>query len=355
MKEFRKNTKGRGATHNTSNRFEETHVKAEAYDGEEFSEDEKPLLRTEFIKDSSRSIVAENDSPDIPFRFSINPYRGCEHGCAYCYARPTHEYLGYSAGLDFESKILVKEEAPKLLREKLMSRSWKGDDITVSGNTDCYQPIERKLQLTRRCLEVLCEFKNPVAMITKNALITRDLDILSSMAKWNGAIVMLSITTLDDELCAALEPRTSRPQARLDAIRKLSEAGVPVGVNVAPCIPGLTDNEVPAILKAAKGAGASFAGYTMLRLPLSVAPLFEAWLVEHRPLRKDKVLGLLRDVRGGKLNEAQFGTRMRGKGAISENIRQMFKIYCAKLGLNKKEYNLDSSHFSRPGDQMLLW
>lgn len=192
-------------------------------------------------------------------------------------------------------------------------------------------------------------------MITKNALITRDLDILSSMAKWNGAIVMLSITTLDDELCAALEPRTSRPQARLDAIRKLSEAGVPVGVNVAPCIPGLTDNEVPAILKAAKGAGASFAGYTMLRLPLSVAPLFEAWLVEHRPLRKDKVLGLLRDVRGGKLNEAQFGTRMRGKGAISENIRQMFKIYCAKLGLNKKEYNLDSSHFSRPGDQMLLW
>lgn len=355
MKDFRKNTKGRGVTGNTLNRFEEMHVKAEAYDGEEFSEDEKPLLRTEFIKDSSRSIVAENDSPDIPFRYSINPYRGCEHGCAYCYARPTHEYLGYSAGLDFESKILVKEEAPKLLREKLMSRSWKGEDITISGNTDCYQPIERKLQLTRRCLEVLREFKNPVAMITKNALITRDIDILGDMAKWNGVMVVLSVTTLDDDLCSVLEPRTSRPKARLRAIRELADAGVHVGVNVAPCIPGLTDSEMPAILKAAKEAGASFAGYTMLRLPLAVAPLFEAWLEENRPLRKEKVLGLLHDVRGGKLNEAQFGARMSGKGAVSENIRQMFKIYCAKLGLNKKEYNLDSSHFTRPGDQMSLW
>jgi DNA repair photolyase len=352
MKEFRKNIKGRGVTGNTSNRFEEKHVRPEVYDGEEFSEDEKPLLRTEFIKDSSRSIVAENDSPDIPFRYSVNPYRGCEHGCAYCYARPTHEYLGYSAGLDFESKILVKEEAPRLLREKLMSKSWKGDDITISGNTDCYQPIERRLELTRGCLQVLREFKNPVAMITKNALVTRDLDILSDMAKWNGAMVMLSITTLDDDLCGVLEPRTSRPKARLRAIKELHAAGVHVGVNVAPCIPGLTDHEMPAILKAAKEAGAQFAGYTMLRLPLAVAPLFEAWLEEHRPLRKVKVLENIRSVRGGKLNEAQFGDRMRGKGAIGENVRQMFKITCAKLGLNKKEYALDSSQFCRPGDQL---
>lgn len=351
MKDFRKNTKGRGATGNTLNRFEELHVRPEAYEGEEY-EDEKPLLRTEIIKDSSRSIVTENSSPDIPFRYSVNPYRGCEHGCAYCYARPTHEYLGYSAGLDFESKIFVKEEAPALLREKLMSRSWTGEQITFSGNTDCYQPLERQYRLTRGCLEVMAQFKNPVSMITKNALVTRDLDLLAELAQIGAAQVFISVTTLDDELCAVLEPRTSRPRARLRAISELAAAGVPVGVNVAPCIPGLTDHEMPAILKAAREAGAEFAGYTLLRLPLTVAPIFEAWLEEHRPLRKEKVLEHIRSIRGGKLNESQFGSRMRGQGAFAENVRQMFRFTVKKLGLNEKRFELNSSNFCRPGDQL---
>ncbi len=354
MKEFRKNITGRGTNGNTVNRFDSQHLVLEPFDGEEYQEGEKPLLRTEFLRDASKSIVSENDSPDIPFTYSINPYRGCEHGCAYCYARPTHEYLGHSAGLDFESKIYVKQEAAKLLRDKLMSRSWKGEQITISGNTDCYQPIERRLQITRGCLEVMRQFRNPVSMITKNALITRDLDILSEMAKWDGAMIFISVTTLDNDLCAVLEPRTSRPQARLAAIRQLTDAGIPVGVNVAPVIPGLTDHEMPSIMKAAAEAGAVMAGYTAVRLPLAVTPLFTAWLEEHRPLRKQKVLENIRNMREGKTNDAHFGSRMRGKGAIAENMRQMFQISLRKNGLNKKRIELDSSHFRRPGDQLDL-
>ena len=355
MKNFRKNITGRGSVGNTDNRFEKHRLREEAYDGEQFAEEEKPRLTTELIRDSSRSVVTENDSPDIPFRYSVNPFRGCEHGCAYCYARPTHEYLGYSAGLDFESKILVKEEAPALLRQKLMSRSWKGESITFSGNTDCYQPIERRLRLTRGCLEVLREFNNPVSIITKNALVTRDKDLLGDLAQLNAALVFISVTTLDDDLCGALEPRTSRPAARLRAVRELTEAGIPVGVNVAPMILGLNDHEMPAILKAAAEAGAVSAGFTPLRLPLAVAPLFEAWLEEHRPLRKNKVLESIRDLRGGKLNEARFGSRMRGQGPRAENLRQMFHVTCRKLGLNQKSLELDSSHFQRPGDQLSLF
>jgi len=351
MKEFRKNTKGRGSVGNTVNRFDKNHIVLEPYDGEEY-EEERPLLRTQFLRDSSRSIVTENDSPDIGFRYSINPYRGCEHGCAYCYARPTHEYLGHSAGLDFETKIYVKEEAPRLLHEKLMSRSWEGEAIFLSGNTDCYQPVERQLKLTRQCLEVMVRFKNPFSIITKNALITRDIDLISEMAKLNGARVFLSVTTLDDDLCAKLEPRTSRPAARLRAIEDLAKAGIPVGVNVAPCIPGLTDHEMPAILKAARDAGAESAGFTPVRLPLAVTPLFTAWLAEHRPLRKEKVLENIRNMRDGKLNDANFGSRMRGTGALAENMRQMFKITTKKLGMNQKSFALDSSHFCRPGDQL---
>ncbi len=356
MKEFRKNIKGRGASGNTDNRFEKNQLRADPGPGEEYfiGEDEKPLLRTEFIRDASKSIVTENDSPDIPFRFSVNPYRGCEHGCAYCYARPTHEYLGYSAGLDFESKILFKEDAARLLREKLMSRSWTGEHITFSGNTDCYQPVERRLQLTRQCLEVMHQFNNPVAMITKNALVTRDIDLLAPMAKLDAALVFISITTLDDGLCALLEPRTSRPRARLEAIRQLSAAGIPVGVNVAPIIPGLTEHELPSILKAARQAGAKHAGYTILRLPLAVLPIFTQWLEEHRPERKNKVLEMIRSVRGGKLNEAQFGARMRGDGPVAANIRQMFKLYTRKEGLNLEKFDLSSAHFARPGDQLSL-
>jgi DNA repair photolyase len=354
MKEFRKNIAGRGTTLNTVNRFESQKIVMEPYDGEEFEEGERPRLKTEFLKDSSKSIVTENTSPDIPFTYSINPYRGCEHGCTYCYARPTHEYLGHSAGLDFESKIYVKQEAPKLLREKFMSRSWKGEQITISGNTDCYQPIERRLKLTRACLEVMAEFRNPVSMITKNALITRDIDILSEMAKWNGAYIFISITTLDNDLCGDLEPRTSRPQARLKALEELAKAGIPVGVNVAPVIPGLNDHEMSLILKAANEHGAVSAGYTPVRLPLAVAPLFEAWLEEKRPLRKDKIMQNIRDMRGGKNNDAHFGTRMRGQGAIAENLRQMYQISIRKFGLNQKKIELDSSRFRRPGDQLDL-
>lgn len=354
MKDFRKNSKGRGSVGNTDNRFDKLHIRPEAYDGEEFEGNERPLIRTEFLRDVSRSIVTENDSPDIPFRYSVNAYRGCEHGCAYCYARPTHEYLGHSAGLDFESKIYVKENAPELLREKLMSRSWVGEHITFSGNTDCYQPIERQMQLTRKCLEVMVQFRNPVSMITKNSLITRDKDLLGELAKLNAAFVFISVTTLDNDLCGVLEPRTSRPAARLRAIEELSAAGIPVGVNVAPCIPGLTDHEMPAILNAAKQAGAVMAGFVPVRLPLAVTPLFEAWLEEHRPLRKEKVLENIRNMRDGKLNDGNFGSRMKGTGAIAENMRQMYKIWTRKLGMNEKRIELDSSRFCRPGDQLSL-
>lgn len=353
MKEFRKSTKGRGSVGNTLNRFDKQHVVAEPFDGEEFDDaDQRPLLRTEFLRDTSRSIVSENSSPDIGFRYSVNAYRGCEHGCAYCYARPTHEYLGHSAGLDFESKIYFKEEAPRLLHEKLMSRSWTGEMIVFSGNTDCYQPIERQMKLTRQCLEVMVQFKNAFSMITKNALITRDIDLISENAKLGAASCFISMTTLDDDLCAKLEPRTSRPAARLRAIETLAKAGIPVGVNVAPCIPGLTDHELPAILKAAADAGATMAGSTPIRLPLAVTPLFTAWLEEHRPLRKEKVLENIRNMRNGKLNDANFGSRMRGTGAIAENMRQMFKITTKKLYLNERKWSTDTSHFCRPGDQL---
>ncbi|RYZ78787.1 MAG: PA0069 family radical SAM protein, partial [Proteobacteria bacterium] len=280
--------------------------------------------------------------------------RGCEHGCAYCYARPTHEYLGYSAGLDFESKIFVKEKAPELLANALMKKSWQCEPIAMSGVTDCYQPLERVKQITRGCLEVLNKFKNPVYLITKNHLVLRDLDLLKEMASWNGAMVFLSITSLDPDLIRVLEPRTSHPVSRLKAIEELAKAGVHVGVNVAPVIPGLTDHEMPAILKAAADAGAVSAGYTPVRLPLAVSPLFEEWLEVHRPLKKEKVLGLIRDVRGGKLNDANFGSRMRGEGAVADSLNQMFRLYTRKFGLNEKKISLSCEHFHRPGDQLIF-
>lgn len=342
--------KGRGANSNPDNRFEANCLRLNPLEDPE----EQALLRTQFIRDSSKSIVAENKSPDIPFRYSVNPYRGCEHGCAYCYARPTHEYLGFSAGLDFESKIMVKEDASKLLREKLMSPSWKGESITFSGNTDCYQPVERRLKITRACLEVMLDFKNPVSMITKNALITRDIDLLAPLAKLGAASVAVSVTTLDDDLCAQLEPRTSRPHARLKAIADLSAAGIPVCVNVAPVIPGLTDHEMPKILHAAREVGAMYASAIPVRLPLTVAPIFEEWLAVHRPERKEKVLQLIRSMRGGKLNDANFGSRFRGEGAIAENLKQMFIVYSRKEGFAQDRNPLSSAHFSRPGDQLSL-
>jgi DNA repair photolyase len=352
MSEFRKNIKGRGASSNPDQRFQALQTHAEPNEADAY--EEKIMLRTEFIRDSAKTVVTENKSPDIPFRFSLNPYRGCEHGCAYCYARPTHEYLGFSAGLDFESKIMVKEDAPELLREKLMARSWAGEHIVFSGNTDCYQPVERKLEITRRCLQVMAEFRNPFAIITKNSLVARDIDVIAPMAELSAAIVTVSVTTLDDKLCAVLEPRTARPASRLATIRKLSEAGIPVSVNVAPVIPGLTDHEMPAILHEAYAAGARYAGMTVVRLPLAVAPIFEEWLTVHRPERKEKVLGLIRDVRGGKLNDASFGSRFRGEGAVAKNLHQMFDIYTRKAGFSRSWPPLSSEHFVRPGDQLSL-
>lgn len=349
--------KGRGTDTNPANRFEKLHVDKnhEAPPILETDEIDTVLPRTEFLRDSSKSILAENDSPDLDFRYSINPYRGCEHGCAYCYARPTHEYLGFSAGLDFETKIVIKENAPILLREKFISKSWKPELIVVSGNTDCYQPIERKLGITRKILEVMLEFGNPVGVITKNALITRDVDILAELAKKNLVSATLSVTSLDNDLAATLEPRTSRPQARLNAIRILSEAGVPVNVNVAPMIPGLNDHELPAILKAASENGARSAAFIPVRLPLAVLPIFEDWLEKHRPLRKEKVLSNIRDLRGGKLNDYKFGSRMRGEGAKADQIRQMFRIYAAKYGLDKKYPNLSTDQFRRETTQLTLF
>lgn len=351
-REFRKDIRGRGASSNTSNRFDSLKYEAEPQDFDNYLEEEKPLLRTEVLKDTTRKIITQNDSPDIGFRFSVNPYRGCEHGCAYCYARPTHEFLGLSAGLDFESKIFIKEDAPALLEKELMKKSWQPEVIALSGVTDCYQPLERQYGLTRACLEVLARFQNPALIITKNHLVTRDIDILQKLAAVEGILVFISITTLDPEVARKMEPRTSHPRARLKAIEELHHAGIPVGVNVAPIIPGLTDHEMPQILKAAAEAGARSAGFTPVRLPLAVRPLFEEWLEVNFPLRKEKVLSSIKDIRGGKLNDANFGSRMRGEGARADQLSQMFHLYIRKYGLDQKDFHLRADHFHRPGDQL---
>jgi DNA repair photolyase len=339
----------RGAPENPANRFEKIHLEPD----EDWNPEEDALPRTQFLVDRSKTAIAHNNSPDIGFTSSLNPYRGCEHGCIYCYARPTHEYLGFSSGLDFETKIMVKLAAPELLREELASPKWQPQVLVMSGVTDCYQPVERKLKLTRRCLEVLLEFRNPVAIITKNVLVTRDVDVLAELAKHRCASVCLSITTLDTELRAVMEPRTSPPHARLSAIRKLADAGIPVSVNVAPIIPGLTDHEMPAILKAAHDAGATAAGFTVVRLPYANAPLFEKWLATHFPDRKEKVLNRIRAMRGGKLYNSQWGTRMRGEGIFAEQIETMFDVARRKAGFTDDRRELAISGFRRPGGAQL--
>lgn len=310
-------------------------------------------MRTQFLRDLSQSIISYNDSPDIPFRASLNPYRGCEHGCAYCYARPTHEYLGFSAGLDFESRIMVKENAPELLRSELSAKNWQPQWLAMSGVTDCYQPVEKQLRITRRCLEVLAEFRNPVGIVTKNRLVTRDIDLLGELARHQAATVLISLTTLKPDLRRAMEPRTASPAARLETIRQLAAAGIPVGVMIAPVIPGLTDEEIPSLLKAAAEAGAGFANYVMLRLPLAVAPLFEEWLARCVPERREKVLNRLKAVRGGRLNSAEFGGRMRGEGIFADQIRDLFRISRKKAGLAESGPELSVARFRRPGGVQL--
>lgn len=342
------------------NRFEAIHHEA---DLEQLEWDQEHLRQLEnrqieYLDDDSKTLVAENSSPDIPFRYSINPYRGCIHGCSYCYARPTHEYLGLNAGLDFETKIVVKRNAAKLFREFLSRKSWKPESITFSGVTDCYQPAERQFRLTRQCLEVADECSQPVSIITKNALVIRDIDILEKMSARNLVHAYVSITTLDRQLARDMEPRTSIPDARLRAVKLLAEAGVPVGVMVAPLIPGLNDHEVADILAAAKQAGASVAGYILLRLPSTVEPVFAEWVERVRPQAADKILGRVRQTRGGKLNSPQWGTRMVGEGEIAEQIKTMFVVFRQKHRLGTTLPRQDTSQFrppSRPDGQMSLF
>lgn len=334
--------KGRGASWNPQNRFESIEY---VRDEEAELDDSSP--NTVYLRDPTRSIIATNDSPDVGFDASINPYRGCEHGCIYCFARPSHEFLGFSAGLDFETKILVKEDAPALLREELNAKKWQPKLLVMSGVTDPYQPIERRLRITRGCLEVLADFRNPVGIITKNHLVTRDVDVLAELARYDCVSVTISITTLDPALQRSMEPRTSSPELRLDAIRMLTEAGIPVGVNTAPIVPGLTDHEMPAILAAAKKAGARWAGYVVLRLPWAVAPLFERWLEENFPDRKDKVLNRVRELRDGKLYDATWGVRGRGVGIFAEQTAALFDVTCRRLGLNEVDRGLTTEHFRR--------
>jgi DNA repair photolyase len=342
--------KGRGAPSNPTGRFERLTFVNEP--GDDLGDEERPVRPTELYRDTTKTIITLNDSPDVGMDASINPYRGCEHGCIYCYARPYHEYLGLSAGEDFESKIFVKENAASLLREALSARSWTPQPIGLSGVTDPYQPVERKLRITRACLEVLAEFRNPVAIITKNHLVTRDIDILSSLAEHHAAQVFLSITTLDDDLARVMEPRASRPGLRLEALRKLRAAGIPAGVMVAPIIPALTDHEVPAILEAAAEAGAISAGCTVVRLPHGVKELFAQWLEVHAPQRKEKVLNRLRAIRGGKLNDPAFGSRMVGEGPFAESIQQMFELHRRRLGLTER-LTLSTQAFRRSGANQL--
>jgi DNA repair photolyase len=350
---------GRGAAANPANRFEPIDLELDRDWFDELPEEDRPSPKTQFLRDSTRTIIATNESPDVGFTHSINPYRGCEHGCIYCYARPTHEYLGLSAGLDFESKIFVKEDAPQLLARELASRIWKPTCISMSGVTDPYQPIERKLGLVRRCLQVLRDFRNPVGIVTKNHNVTRDADVLAEMAKLSAAIVFISVTTLDPALTAKLEPRTSVPARRLAAIEALSQAGIPVGVLTAPVIPGLTDHELPAILSAAAKAGARYAGFVPLRLPGAVAPLFERWLTDHFPDRKDKVLNRVRSIRSGKLNDPNFGSRMHGEGEFADHTAHLFALGCKKAGISGESLPLSTEHFRVPawaaGGQMALF
>jgi DNA repair photolyase len=342
---------GRGAASNPANRFEKISLERDA----EWNPEEDPAPRTQFLRDLSKTAVTYNDSPDIGFSASLNPYRGCEHGCAYCYARNTHEYLGFSAGLDFETKIMVKENAPELLRRELSSPKWKPQTLAMSGVTDCYQPVERRLQLTRRCLAVLAEFRNPVSITTKNYLVTRDIDLLRELAAHHAVSVHLSINSLDGELARKLEPRAATPKMRLAAVEALAKAGVPVGVLVAPVIPGLNDHEIPSVLAAAKAAGAGWAGTEILRLPLTVAPIFQEWLERNVPGKKDKVLGRIRAIRGGKLNDPRFGFRMVGEGIFADQISQMFHVGRHKLGIPEYGPALSTAAFRKPeGPQLAL-
>ena len=339
--------RGRGAGMNPSGRFE-PHERVAFDDGWESLED-MPPFRTEVQVERPRTVITRNESPDIPFDRSINPYRGCEHGCIYCFARPTHSYMGLSAGLDFEAKLFAKPDAPKLLERELAKPGYKPRTIAIGTNTDPYQPIEREWRIMRQILEVLNKANHPVAIVTKSALILRDLDILSSMASRGLAKVAISVTTLDRKLARSMEPRASTPSRRLEAIRALSGAGVPTGVLVAPVIPALNDHEIERILDSAKAAGANEAGYVLLRLPLEVSPLFRDWLLQHYPDRYRHVMSLVRSMRGGKDYDAEFGKRMKGAGPYAWQISRRFEMTTKRLGMVRRGMHLRDDLFVPPG------
>ena len=337
---------GRGAKSNATGRFEA--LVHEAFDdGWDDDDASPPKLKTTLQVDATRSIIARNDSPDIGFDQSINPYRGCEHGCIYCFARPSHAYLGLSPGLDFESKLFFKPEAARLLEKELSKPGYKPAFIQLGANTDPYQPIERKLRVTRGVLEVLERFKHPVGITTKNALIARDADILGRMGQANLAMAAMSVTTLDRKLARSMEPRASTPERRLEAIRVLSQAGLPVSVSFAPIIPGLNDHELETLLERARDAGASIAHFTVLRLPLEIKDLFEEWLKAERPDGAGKIMSLVRQMRGGKAYDSEWGKRMKGEGPIAALIADRFSAACKRLGLNNARTSLDIGQFRR--------
>ncbi len=349
--------RGRGATYNPLNRFRREgreacddgwHVAPPESGVDNDGGDEPAPIRTTVSIQPARTIIAHNASPDIPFNQSINPYQGCEHGCIYCYARPTHAYHDLSPGLDFETKLFAKPNAPTLLRAELAKKGYTCDPIALGTNTDPYQPIEREWKVTRGILEVLVEHEHPFTIVTKSALVERDIDLIAPMAAKNMARIYISITTLDKELARSLEPRAATPPRRLQAIKSLSEVGIPVGVLAAPVIPQLNDRDLEAILEAAAANGARHAGWIMLRLPLEVAPLFRDWLDAHYPLRAQHVMSVLRQLRGGADYDARFGARMRGTGPIAELIEKRFALACKRLGLNRDRTPLDKSRFKPP-------
>ncbi|HEX9465929.1 MAG TPA: PA0069 family radical SAM protein [Alphaproteobacteria bacterium] len=354
--------KGRGAIGNPTGRFETATRQAvddgwQRTAGDEGEDDGPPAVQTTVTVDSTRKIIAHNDSPDVPFSQSINPYRGCEHGCIYCFARPSHAYFGLSTGLDFETKIFAKPEAGRLLAAELRKPGYVVSPIAMGTNTDPYQPVEREWKITRGILETLVAFNHPFSIVTKSALVLRDLDLIAPMAQRDLARVFISITTLDRHLANKMEPRASTPSRRLAAIKGLSEAGVPTGVMAAPMIPALTDGEMEAILGAAREMGAVSAGYTLLRLPFEIKDLFTEWLEAHAPLKAKHVLSLIRGARGGKLNDPNWGSRMRGDGPYAELLRKRFRLACARLGFNRNDWHPDMSQFKAPpqaGDQLRL-
>jgi DNA repair photolyase len=349
--------RGRGAGSNASGRFEQ--LQREAFDDGWNETDEAPApLRTTVTAEKARVIITRNDSPDVRFDRSINPYRGCEHGCIYCYARPAHAYMGLSPGLDFESQLFFKPEAGRLLERELGKTGYAPSVIHIGGNTDPYQPQERRLRVTRQVLEVMARFRHPLSIITKSALIVRDIDVLGPMGEAGLARAGVSVTTLDRALARAMEPRAATPERRLEAVRQLSAAGIPTIVMFAPVIPGLNDHELEAVLERAAEAGATGAGYVALRLPREIKDLFAEWLLAKRPERAERVMSLVRQMRGGKDYDAEWGKRMKGEGPIAEMIGQRFRIARRRLGLDRTHPPLDLSQFRRPpkrGDQMDLF